>query len=156
MPAREGRMAACNPLFWRKIFLECRIRKVDLSYCAGPCSVGWRRTMRRWVRWRGGEVDIVALGRRQSPDRCVEVERSDRHFRNPGLLKGLREVAKRHPRAFLLATTRTDTRNAEPWGDGSHVSFTPTGLCCYPVGEAAIRDPSATGFRAVGVAMTLA
>ncbi|MDE0176687.1 MAG: ATP-binding protein [Defluviicoccus sp.] len=103
-----------------------------------------------YARWRGGEVDIVALDRRQSPDWCVEVKWSDRHFRNPGILKGLREFARRHPRAVLLATTRTDTGNAEPWGDGSQLSFTPTSLYCYLVGQAAIRDPSATGFRAVG------
>ena len=54
-----------------------------------------------YARWRGGEVDIVALDRRQSPDRCVEVEWSDRHVRNPGILKGLREFARRHPLSLI-------------------------------------------------------
>ena len=103
-----------------------------------------------YARWRGGEVDIVALDRRQSPDRCVEVKWSDRHVRNPGILNGLREFARRHPRAVLHATTRTDAGNAEPWSDGLQVSCTPTSLYCYLVGQAAIRDPSATAFRAAG------
>ena len=41
-----------------------------------------------YARWRNGEVDIVLLDRQQSPDWCVEVKWSNRHFRNPGALKG--------------------------------------------------------------------
>ena len=103
-----------------------------------------------YARWRGGEVDIVLLDRQQSPDWCVEVKWSNRHFRNPAILRGLREFAWRHPRAFLLATTRTETGRTQPWGDGSTLYFTPTSFYCYMVGHKAIRDPANTAFWAVG------
>ena len=103
-----------------------------------------------YARWRNGEVDIVLLDRQQSPDWCVEVKWSNRHFQNPGMLKGLKEFAKRHPRAFLLATTRTDMGRTQHWDDGSNLYFTPTSLYCYMVGHKAIRDPSTTAFWANG------
>ena len=103
-----------------------------------------------YARWRNGEVDIVRLDGQQNPDWCVEVKWSNRYYRNPRSLKGLREFARRHPRAFLLATTRTDMGHAEPWDDGSVLYFTPTSLYCYMVGHKAIRDPSTTAFWVVG------
>ena len=102
-----------------------------------------------YARWRNGEVDIVLLDRQQSPDWCVEVKWSNRHFQNPGMLKGLKEFALRHPRAFLLATTRTEVGHSKPWY-GSTLYFTPTSLYCYMVGLKAIRDPSTTAFWVVG------
>lgn len=103
-----------------------------------------------YARWQNGEVDIVLLDRQQSPNWCVEVKWSDRYFRNPGMLKGLREFARRHPGAHLLATTRTRQGSIEPWGDGSILYFTPTSFYCYMVGRTAIRDPSTTAFWAPG------
>ena len=99
-----------------------------------------------YARWRDGEVDIVHLDRPQSPGWCVEVKWSNRHFRNPGMLKGLREFSLRHPRAFLLATTRTETGQAQPWDDGLTVYFAPTSLYCYMVGHKATREPATAAF----------
>ncbi len=139
-------------------------------HCAAPCSVpvaaedeemgpiAETAVYAQWfhadlnlhyARWRNGEVDIVLLDRQQSPDWCVEVKWSNRHFRNPGVLKGLRAFTRRHPRAFLLATTRTDTGHSKPWDDGSSLYFTPTSVYCYMVGHKAIRDPSTTAFWVV-------
>ena len=100
-----------------------------------------------YARWRNGEVDIVCLDGQQSPHWCVEVKWSDRHFQNPGLLKGLREFSLRHPRAILLATTRTEMGQRKPWY-GSSVDFSPTSFYCYVVGHKATLDPSTTAFWA--------
>ena len=99
-----------------------------------------------YARWPNGEVDIVRLDGQQSPGWCVEVKWSNRHVRNPGMLKGLRQYAMRHPRALLLATTRTVSGHVQPWDDGSTVYFVPTSLYCYVVGRKATRDPSTTAF----------
>ena len=55
----------------------------------------------------------------------------------------------RHPRAYLLATTRTDEGHSKPWNDGSDLNFIPTSCYCYMVGHKAIRDPSTTAFWVV-------
>ena len=99
-----------------------------------------------YARWRNGEVDIVRLDGQQSPHWCVEVKWSNRYFRNPGMLKGLREFSLRHPRASLLATTRTETGRAQPWDGGSTVYFAPTSLYCYMVGHKATREPATAAF----------
>ena len=103
-----------------------------------------------YARWRDGEVDIVRLDGQQTADWCIEVKWSDRYFGNPRMLRGLREFARRNPRAFLLATTRTEFRRVEPWDDGSILNFIPTSLYCYMVGHKAILDPSTTAFWTVG------
>lgn len=103
-----------------------------------------------YARWRGGEVDIVLLDRQQSPDWCVEVKWSDRHFTNPEMLRGLREFERRYPRASMLATTRTEMGRAKTWGHGLNLYFTPTSLYCYMVGRRAVQDPSTTAFWAAG------
>ena len=99
-----------------------------------------------YARWRDGEVDIVHLDRPQSPGWCVEVKWSNRHFKNPGTLKGLRQYAMRHPRARLLATTRTEIGRAQPWDDGLTVYFAPTSLYCYMVGHTATLEPATAAF----------
>ena len=98
-----------------------------------------------YARWRNGEVDIVLLDRQQRPDWCVEVKWSNRHFRNPEILKGLKQYALQHSRALLLATTRTEIGHSKLWY-GTSVHFIPTSFYCYMVGHKATRDPTTTAF----------
>ena len=98
-----------------------------------------------YARWRNGEVDIVLLDRQQRPAWCVEVKWSNRHFRNPEILKGLKQYALHHSRVLLLATTRTETGHSKLWY-GASVYFIPTSFYCYVVGYKATRDPTTTAF----------
>ena len=98
-----------------------------------------------YARWRNGEVDIVLLDREQRPDWCVEVKWSNRHFRNPEILKGLKQYALQHSRALLLATTRTEIGHSKLWY-GTSVHFIPTSFYCYVVGHKATRDPTTPAF----------
>ena len=96
-----------------------------------------------YARWRGGEVDIVHLDGRQSPDWCVEVKWSDRYVEHTGELHSLREFTSRHPDITPLVTTCTVMKRDVPWPGEMRLDFMPTSLYCYVVGERAIREPSA-------------
>lgn len=95
-----------------------------------------------YARWRGGEVDIVHLDRRQRPTWCVEVKWSDRYVDNPHRLKGLAEFARLHPDSTLTATTRNRDESTTLLQGGFRLDFIPTSVYCYVVGYTAIRDPA--------------
>lgn len=95
-----------------------------------------------YARWRGGEVDIVHLDRRQRPTWCVEVKWSNRYVDNPLRLKGLLEFARLHPDSTLIATTRSEDESTALLPGGIGINFIPTSFYCYVVGYTAIRDPA--------------
>lgn len=95
-----------------------------------------------YARWRGGEVDIVHLDRRQRPTWCVEVKWSNRYVGNPLRLKGLLEFARLHPDSTLIATTRSEDESTALLPGGIEINFIPTSFYCYVVGYTAIRDPA--------------
>ena len=96
-----------------------------------------------YARWRTGEVDIVRLDGRQSPDWCVDVKWSDRYAERPGELNSLREFVTRHPGVFPIVTTCTLAGRRKQQPEGTFLEFVPTSTYCYMVGHRAIRDPSA-------------
>lgn len=96
-----------------------------------------------YARWKAGrqtlEVDIVALdARTQKPRFAVEIKWSDRAAQALNDLRGLRELASRHPLARKpLVTTRTLTTQTEV--DGLVIEFMPVALHCYTVARNLLR-----------------
>ena len=96
-----------------------------------------------YARWKAGrqdlEVDIVSLdARTQKPRFAVEIKWSDRARAALNELRGLRELARRHPLARIpLVTTRTYTGTAEV--DGVAIEFMPVALHCYTIARNLLR-----------------
>lgn len=93
-----------------------------------------------YARWANGEVDIVCLGRMQTPQWCIDVKWSDRPGRNPKELTSLAEFASRHPKAKMGITTRTLARSLPHWPGPGSLRARPTSLYCYIVGRNLIRS----------------
>ncbi|MCX7902684.1 MAG: ATP-binding protein, partial [Burkholderiaceae bacterium] len=100
----------------------------------------------RWLhyaRWKAGrqdlEVDIVSLdARTQKPRFAVEIKWSDRAPHALAELRGLRELAARHPlERTPLVTTRTVT--AARAADGVPIDFMPVALHCYTIARNLLR-----------------
>lgn len=96
-----------------------------------------------YARWKAGrqdlEVDIVSLdARTQKPRFAVEIKWSDRVPGALNELRGLRELACRHPLARIpLVTTRTYTGRADV--DGVTIEFMPVALHCYTIARNLLR-----------------
>ena len=97
-----------------------------------------------YARWRGGEVDLVCLDRRQRPEWCVQVNWSDPHVDRPAGGRGIRAFARQHPAARHFVTTRTVMKQGVIGANGSRVDLVPVSLYCYIAGHRAIRGRSAT------------
>lgn len=99
-----------------------------------------------YARWKSGrqilEVDIVSIDpRTQKPRFAVEIKWSDRIPAQLQELRGLRELAAKHPLARLpLVTTRTYTGSAKV--DGTTVEFSPAALHCYTIARNLLRSKS--------------
>lgn len=97
-----------------------------------------------YARWKAGrqdlEVDIVALDpRTQKPRFAVEIKWSDRSPQALGELRGLRELAERHPLVRSpLVTTRTVTTQATL--EGTVIDFMPVALHCYTIARNLLRS----------------
>lgn len=97
-----------------------------------------------YARWKAGrqdlEVDIVALDpRTQKPRFAVEIKWSDRAPQALGELRGLRELAARHPlERRPLVTTRTVTTQATL--EGAVIDFMPVALHCYTIARNLLRS----------------
>ena len=85
-----------------------------------------------YARWKSGEVDIVNLNERQTPEWAVEVKWSDRACSNAGELAALIQFCKEHQLQHVVVTTRTVS--AQSTIQGIQVHFVPTSLYCYVVG----------------------
>lgn len=96
-----------------------------------------------YARWKAGrqdlEVDIVSLDpRTQKPRFAVEIKWSDRAPQELNQLRGLRELAAKHPLARQpLVTTRTVTTQATV--DGITIEFMPVALHCYTIARNLLR-----------------
>lgn len=96
-----------------------------------------------YARWKSGrkdlEVDIVSLdARTQKPRFEVEIKWSDRIPNQLDELRGLKELATRHPLARRpLVTTRTYTGTADL--GGVEIEFTPVALHCYTIARNLLR-----------------
>ena len=96
-----------------------------------------------WTRGRNhGEVDIVALDKRQQPLWCVEVKWTDRFANRPQELTSLKRFADRHPESQLMVTTRSATKGPISWQGTEDLHFIPTSLYCYVAGRQAVQDPN--------------
>jgi uncharacterized protein len=97
-----------------------------------------------YARWKAGrqdlEVDIVSLDpRTQKPRFAVEIKWSDRAPQELNQLRGLRELAAKHPLARQpLVTTRTVTTQATV--DGTTIEFMPVALHCYTIARNLLRS----------------
>ena len=96
-----------------------------------------------YARWKGGEIDIVHLNKRQKPDWCVDIKWSNRYARQPKDLKSLKTLSDRHPEMVLLITTTTVIEKNIPWPGKAPLHLIPTSLYCYMVGRRAILNPTA-------------
>ncbi len=96
-----------------------------------------------YARWKSGrqdlEVDIVSLdARTQRPRFAVEIKWSDRACSDPRELRGMRELAHRHPLARTpLVTTRSHTGKIDV--DGIAMEFMPVALHCYTIARNLLR-----------------
>ena len=96
-----------------------------------------------WVVGKNhGEVDIVALDKRQQPLWCVEVKWTDRFAERPEELASLKRFASRHPDAQLMVTTLGATTGPVSWQGTEALHFIPTSLYCYVAGRQAVQDPN--------------
>lgn len=90
-----------------------------------------------YARWKSGrqdlEVDIVSVDPpTQKPRFAVEIKWSDRPPHEPRSLRGIRDLATRHPLAETpLVTTRTHGGSMEI--DGIRIEFVPVALYCYTI-----------------------
>lgn len=97
-----------------------------------------------YARWKSGrqtrEVDIVSIDlRTQKPRFAVEIKWSDRIPNQLKDLKGLQELAEKHPLARQpLVTTRSYTGTAEV--DGTVIEFAPVALHCYTIARNLLRS----------------
>ena len=96
-----------------------------------------------YARWRGGEVDIVHLDKRQKPDWCVDIKWSDRYAKRPQELKSLKNFTKQHPNVNALITTRNIEKGNVTWPSKARLDICPTSTYCYTVGHRAILYPYA-------------
>lgn len=96
-----------------------------------------------YARWKSGrqtlEVDIVSLdASTQKPRFAVEIKWSDRIPQQLQDLRGIRELAAKHPLARRpLVTTRTYTGQVEL--DGVVLEFVPVALHCYTIARNLLR-----------------
>ena len=104
----------------------------------------WLHTNRaiNYVRWRGGEVDLVCLDRLQRPEWCVEVNWSDPDVNRLAGRRGLSAFAKQHPAVRPTVTTRTVMESGVVGPNGSRADLVPVSLYCYIAGHRAIHGPS--------------
>lgn len=98
-----------------------------------------------YARWKGGEVDIVSLGRR-TIEWAVEVKWSDRPGKHPEELKAQTEFCKRNGLRGIRVTTRTFHGSTER--EGVRVEFLPASLYCYTVGQDLVKGKSSMSSRA--------
>ena len=97
-----------------------------------------------YARWKAGrqdlEVDIVSLSpHTQKPHFAVEIKWSDRIVNTTSELRGLRELALRHPLVRTpLVTTRTHSGSANL--DGTPIEFMPVALHCYTIARNILRE----------------
>ncbi|MBS1189077.1 MAG: ATPase [Rhodocyclaceae bacterium] len=97
-----------------------------------------------YARWKSGrqtlEVDIVSIDQRtQKPRFAVEIKWSDRIPNQLQDLRGLRELAGKHPLARQpLVTTRSYTGMADL--EGVSIEFAPVALHCYTIARNLLRS----------------
>lgn len=98
-----------------------------------------------YARWKQGrsdlEVDLVSVdARTQAPRFLVEIKWSDRCFGDWSELRGIREMAARHPlaRRPLVTTLTASGLGAE---GGLEIEFVPTSLHCYTIARNLLRLP---------------
>ncbi|MEM8583550.1 MAG: ATP-binding protein [Bacteroidota bacterium] len=87
-----------------------------------------------YARWKGGEIDIVNLSRKDlKPTFAVEVKWSDRFGSNKSNLKNLLSFMKRHDLGRVLLTSKS-TSSVRTFDEGD-VEIMPAALYCYTVGQ---------------------
>lgn len=88
-----------------------------------------------YARWREGEVDIV------NPDArwAVEVKWSDKPFERPGMLKSVIEFCRQNELDEVTITTRT--ASGIKTVAGITMTFVPSSIYCYVVGQNVISSP---------------
>lgn len=94
----------------------------------------------RFARWKGGEVDMVYLDRREGkPSWACEIKWSDRFVARPRELSPLLTLARNNPSlAHAIATTRTGS--ADDIVDGLRIVQVPCSVLCYTIGRNVV-DP---------------
>lgn len=93
-----------------------------------------------YARWKGGEIDMVDLGRDLRPLRALEVKWSDRTAQHPDAIGNVFSFCKENGLTSALATTKTAIANHER--DGMQVSCLPASMVCYHLGRRAIEGRS--------------
>lgn len=91
-----------------------------------------------YARWRGGEVDIVALKHDQKAAWAVEAKWSDRCYERPSELKALADFCRAQNLPSVVVTTRVTAGTKVL--NGITIDYQPASFYCLAVGYLALKS----------------
>jgi uncharacterized protein len=94
-------------------------------------------TLLHYARWKGGEVDIVNIGKDQNVLWAIEVKWTDRYFNRPNDLNSLLHFCQSNDLEEAAVTTLTESGNIKV--GNVTLDFIPTSIYCYTVGRNLIK-----------------
>lgn len=95
-----------------------------------------------YARWKTNnqekEVDLVLVDARYKPNVLLEIKWSDRHYKNPGTLKGLVSMAVKNKLKKVWVTTKT--KQGEMMYKNIEIMFIPCVVLCENVGDILLEE----------------